>query len=153
MDPAANTWTNEPHLTVFYCDRCCGPLPNANCGGPNVRFVGCCANEVDAARLQGAYADGADGVLVMGCLGGACCAPPDEVEAFRRIHAGTLVLRRLGLDPVRLRRHWLAPREAATVPGLVAAFRRRLVTLNARRETRAGRPQSTLPEPVQAAQV
>lgn len=149
MDPAANTWTNEPHLTVFYCDRCCEPLPSAACGGPHCRFVSCCANEVDTVRLQDAYADGADGVLIVGCLGSACCAPPGEVEAFRRIHAASLVLQRLGLDPVRLRRAWVAPREAASVPALVAAYRRRLVTLSARR---AARPQPAAPEPVQAAQ-
>ncbi len=152
MDAATNPSPSDPRLTVFYCQRCCGPQPAGACGGAHSRFVEGCAADVDATRLEGAYADGADGVMVIGCLGSACRKREREVDAFLRIHAGTVVLRRLGLHPVRLRRHWLSPREAATVPALVTAFRRRLVTLNARREARGAQAMPAAPLKVQAAQ-
>lgn len=159
MDATANTWgqetrtdeprSNEPKLTVFFCERCCA-LPSPPAGATRCHFVPSCANEVDATRLRDAYADGSDGVMILGCLGSACCGSPGEVEMFRRIHAGSLVLQQLGLEPARLRRHWLTTREAAGVPALVAAFRRRLLTLSARREARAAR--TSPPAAIQAAQ-
>ena len=93
MDPAS-TFRTEPNLTVFYCDRCCGQSPTGTGVGAHCRLVPCCAGQVDGRLIQDAFTAGADGVLVLGCLGQACCAPLGELAALRQIHEGTLALHR-----------------------------------------------------------
>lgn len=141
MGPASSFRFFEPHLTVFYCERCCGSAPLGHPGsGHSCHPVPCCAGQVGAQRISEAFAAGADGVLILGCVGRTCQAPLSNLSALRHIHDGTMALHRLGLDPARLRRAWITPREISRVPALVAAFRRRLATLGPRREMGAPVP-------------
>lgn len=130
MDPAAGYRGHELQITIFHCARCCGETAVA--AGHGCRVVDCCEAEVDGTRLAAAFLDGADGVLVLGCLGRSCRQPRGDVEAFRHLHEGALALRRLGVAPARLQRHWLTPREATRIPALLVAFRRRLHVLGPR---------------------
>jgi F420-non-reducing hydrogenase iron-sulfur subunit len=138
MDPAAGYRGHELRITIFHCSRCCGETAVA--AGHGCRVVDCCEAEIDGTRLAAAFLDGADGVLVLGCLGRACLQPRGDVEAFRQLHEGALALRRLGVVPARLQRHWLAPRESARIPALLVAFRRRLLVLGPRSQTPASTP-------------
>lgn len=141
MDPASSFRSFEPNLAVFYCERCCGSAPLGSGGGDHrCHLVPHCASQVEVQRIGEAFADGADGVLILGCVGRTCRAPLTDLAAFRNIHEGTMALHRLGLDPARLRRGWVTPREASRVPALVTAFRRRLVALGPRRELGASAP-------------
>lgn len=121
---------HEPRITIFHCPRCCGSTAAA--AGHGCSLVECCETEVDGARLAAAFLDGADGVLVLGCLGGHCLHPRGDLDAFRHIHGGALALQQLGVEPARLQRRWLAPREASRIPALLVAFRRRLHVLGPR---------------------
>lgn len=127
MDPAAVYRGHELQITIFHCSRCCGETAVA--AGHGCRVVDCCGAEVDGTRLAAAFLDGADGVLVLGCLGHACLQPRGDVEAFRHLHEGALALRRLGVAAARLQRHCLTPRESSRIPALLVAFRRRLHVL------------------------
>lgn len=138
MEPAAGYRGHELQITIFHCSRCCGETAVA--AGHGCRVVDCCEAEVDGMRLAAAYLDGADGVLVLGCLGRTCQHPRGDVEAFRHLHDGTLALRRLGVAAARLQRHWLTPREASRIPALLVAFRRRLHVLGPRPRTAATAP-------------
>lgn len=140
MDTAASYRGHELRITIFHCARCCGETAVA--AGHGCRVVDCCGAEVDGARLAAAFLDGADGVLVLGCLGGACLQPRGDVEEFRHLHEGALALRRLGVAPARLQRHWLTPRESTRIPALLVAFRRRLHVLGPR-------PQAAGPAPAE----
>lgn len=141
MDPAPNFRVFEPNLAVFYCERCCGATPLGSLdSGQRCRLVPHCASEVGAQRIGEAFADGADGVLILGCVGRTCQTPLTDLAALRHIHEGTLALHRLGLDPARLRRAWITPREAPRVPAMVTVFRRRLAALGPRRERGASSP-------------
>lgn len=145
MDPAPNFRLHDPQVTVFICEHCCGQVPLSHGLPVNCRLLRCCAGEVGAGRLREAFADGADGVLVLGCVGRHCCVPGDDMAAFIHIHEGTMALHRLGLNPVRLHRLWLTPREASGVMTQIVAFRRRLAALGPRRKS------ATAPVPVSAA--
>jgi coenzyme F420-reducing hydrogenase delta subunit len=141
MDPASSFRFFEPNLAVFYCERCCGTAPLGSASSDHrCRLVPHCASEVGAQQIGEAFAAGADGVLILGCVGRTCRAPLTDLAAFRHIHDGTTALHRLGLDPARLRRGWVTPREAPRVPALVTAFRRRLAALGPRREMEAPVP-------------
>ncbi|MBK8167609.1 MAG: hydrogenase iron-sulfur subunit [bacterium] len=144
MDSAVGSRGHELRITIFHCPRCCGETAAA--AGHGCRVVDCCGAEVDGTRVAAAFLDGADGVLVLGCLGRACQRSCDDVEAFRRIHAGALALQRLGVAPARLQRHWLTPREATRIPALLVAFRRRLHVLG----PRPRQPAPTTPEAMTA---
>lgn len=130
MESAAGVRGHDLHITIFHCPRCCGGTAAA--AGHGCRLVEACWTEVDGARLASAFLDGADGVLVLGCLGGACLRPRGDVEAFHHLHQGAVALSRLGIEPARLQRHWLVPREAMRIPSLLVSFRRRLHVLGAR---------------------
>lgn len=135
MDAASSFRFFEPNLTVFYCERCCASAPLDMMGSGNrCHMVPGCASGVSGQRIGEAFADGADGVLVLGCVGRFCQDPLGDVAAFRHIHEGTMALHRLGLDPARLRRGWITPRDASRVPALITAYRRRLAALGPRRD-------------------
>jgi len=130
----------EPRLTVFHCEHCCPGIALAAGAGSHCRLVSGATGVVDAARLREAFLEDTDGVLIIGCLRPSCCLPENDVEAFLHLHNAALALHRLGVDPARLRRLWLRPREAHLAPGLIAAFRRRVIALGPRFEARAPRP-------------
>jgi F420-non-reducing hydrogenase iron-sulfur subunit len=154
MDPASSFRSFEPNLAVFYCERCCGATPLGSTGGDHrCHLVPQCASQVGAQRIGEAFADGADGVLILGCVGRACRAPLTDLAALRHLHEGTMALHRLGFDPARLRRGWITPREAPRVPALVTAFRRRLAALGPRREMGASAPAEQPMSGVTVAQV
>ncbi len=140
MDPATPHRICEPHLTVFHCEHCCPGIALAAGVGNHCSLVPGSTGAVDAARLREAFLEHADGVLIIGCLRPSCCIPSNDVEAFLLIHDGARALHRLGVDPARLRRLWILPSEAHLVPGLITAFRRRLLALGPRCEARAPRP-------------
>jgi coenzyme F420-reducing hydrogenase delta subunit len=145
MDPANCCRAGEPNLTIFHCDRCCGSAwsgpATANC-----RLVSCCTGEVGGDLIGDAFAAGAAGVLILGCLGSHCQSPQDDRTALMRIHESALAMHRLGVEPARLQRHWLTPHESARVPALVAAFRRRVAALGNLHDQRAQAP-LTMPSP------
>ena len=130
MDPAAYGRSPEPVITIFHCARCCGEMP-VHCGH-GCRLVAACASEVDASRIRAAFLEGADGVMVMGCLGRNCLGQKPDIDAFLQIHDGAMAMHRLGVDPARLVRVWLTPRETAQVPAMILAFRRRLNVMGPR---------------------
>ena len=132
MDPAADSRRHEPVITIFQCERCCATNPVPPGADGCCRVFSCCAGNVGGERIREAFLEGADGVMILGCLGSRCCQPLGEVEAFRHIHEGNRALHRLGVDPSRLQRHWVTAREAARAAQLVAAFRRRLTSLGPR---------------------
>lgn len=129
MDPAGFR-SPEPRITIFHCPECCGELAVA--AGHGCRMVECCAGSIDGPRLAAAFLEGADGVLVLGCLGRDCCVKQGDIEAFRQIHDGARALQRLGVAPARLQRVWLTRRESARIPALILSFRRRLHVLGPR---------------------
>lgn len=145
MDPAPNFRQHDPQVTVFICEHCIGQDPSRHVLPTNCRLLRCCAGKVGVGILREAFADGADGVLVLGCVGPHCCVPKDDMAALLQIHEGTMALHCLGLDPVRLQRNWLTPREASGVVTQITAFRRRIINLGPRPQTAAA------PEPLSVA--
>jgi hypothetical protein len=80
-----------------------------------------------------AFLEDTDGVLIIGCLRPSCCLPENDVEAFLHLHNAALALHRLGVE-----RH--------LAPGLIAAFRRRVIALGPRFEARRSGAGLGLPE-------
>lgn len=140
MEASVTNRTNEPRLTVFHCEHCCPGIALAAGAGHHCCLVPGSTGVVDAARLREAFLEDNDAVLIIGCLRPSCCLPENDVDAFLHIHNAALALHRLGVDPARLRRLWLRPSEAHLAPGMIAAFRRRVIALGPRFEARAPRP-------------
>lgn len=136
MDPASTPRFSEPSVTVFVCERCAGEAPLAP-QGTWCRVHRGCVGEVDTPQIREAFETGADGVLILGCVGRACCVPRGDVSEFRHIHRASMVLAHMGLDATRLHREWITPRETPRLPALVAAFRRRVAALPPRHQASA----------------
>jgi coenzyme F420-reducing hydrogenase delta subunit len=128
MDPAATPRLSEPSITVFMCERCASDMPLAP-AGTWCRVHRGCIGEVDTPQIREAFATGADGVLILGCVGRQCSVPRGDVSEFRHIHRASMLLSHMGLDPTRLHREWVTPRETPRLPAIVAAFRRRVAAL------------------------
>ena len=133
MDPAANPRCSDPAITVFLCERCCGEVPLAP-PGAWCRVHRGCVGEVDTPQIRQAFEAGADGVLILGCVGRACNVPRGDVAEFRHLHRASVLVKHLGLEAVRLHREWIPPRDAPKLAGVVTAFRRRMAALPPRRQ-------------------
>lgn len=125
----------ESELLVFACANSAGPaLAAARLGGrpwpPGVRLVRVpCAGKVDPAYVLGAFQQGLDGVLILGCHQDACYSLTGSTWAGYR--AGHLrgLLAEAGCDPRRLISAGVAPNMHAQVMETVEQARRRVEEL------------------------
>ena len=89
-------------LVAFCCQRAASP--EAAIDGVEVAVVRLpCAARVDARLLLRALRDGADQVLVVGCLEGNCQHEIGCFEARKRVEQTRSILTQMGLDPERVR--------------------------------------------------
>ena len=101
--------TYEPKIVGFLCNWC--SYTGADLAGtarikypPNVRVLRVmCSGRVDPTFVLKAFADGADGVLVAGCLEGGCHFVEGNLCAKRRVNYTRDMLEEIGLEKERLR--------------------------------------------------
>ena len=118
----------EPAIAGFFCHTCCGgggdhdqverdQLP------PNLtRLKYVCASMVDPHLIGEAFATGADGVLICGCLVGNCLNSRENTDVLRSIHQATLSLHDLGIPADRIRREWVCIPGGETYESVLADF-------------------------------
>ena len=99
----------EPTILAFCCHYCA--YASADLAGsmriqypPNVRIVRTpCTGRLEVEFFMKALEDGADGVLVAGCLEGGCHFQDGNLWAKRRVNYTKGLLKEIGIEPERLR--------------------------------------------------
>jgi coenzyme F420-reducing hydrogenase delta subunit len=98
----------EPKIVAFCCHYCA--YTAADTAGasrmqypPNVRIVRLpCSGRIDIPMMLKAFASGADGVYVVGCLDGDCHFILGNAHAKRRVPEAKRLLAEIGIEPERL---------------------------------------------------
>jgi coenzyme F420-reducing hydrogenase delta subunit len=99
----------EPQIVAFCCLHCAYAAADlaggSRCGYPSsIKIVAVpCTGRVDSLHLVKALEDGADGVMVAGCLPGRCHFQTGNLYANQRVEHVRTLLEEIGLEPERVR--------------------------------------------------
>lgn len=107
----------EPQVVGFVCHHCsygaadaAGSSRKAHPAGVKLVRV-MCSGRVDPQFVLKAFAEGADGVMVLGCHPGDCHYQQGNHKALRRHHLLRRMLGQLGIDERRLVLDWISASE------------------------------------------
>jgi len=120
--------TFEPKIVGFLCNWC--SYAGADLAGvsrisypTNIRIIRLmCSGRVDPVIVLETLAQGADGVMVMGCHPGDCHYITGNLQAERKINMLKKLLARTGLEAERLRLEWVSASEGGRFAELVKDF-------------------------------
>jgi len=99
----------EPQIVAFCCLHCAYAAADlaggSRCGYPSsIKIVAVpCTGRVDSLHLVKALEDGADGVMVAGCLPGRCHFQTGNLHANQRVEHVRKLLEEIGLEADRVR--------------------------------------------------
>jgi coenzyme F420-reducing hydrogenase delta subunit len=99
----------EPQIVAFCCLHCAYAAADlaggSRCGYPSsIKIVAVpCTGRVDSLHLVKALEDGADGVMVAGCLPGRCHFQTGNLHANQRVEHVRGLLEEIGLEAERVR--------------------------------------------------
>jgi coenzyme F420-reducing hydrogenase delta subunit len=99
----------EPKIVAFCCHYCA--YSSADLAGsmriqypPNVRIIRTpCTGRLETEYFMKAFENGADGVLIAGCLEGGCHFVEGNLRAKRRVNYIKQMLEEVGMEKERLR--------------------------------------------------
>jgi len=109
----------EPEIVAFCCHYCA--YAAADLAGvmrlqypTNIRIIEIpCSGTIDVLHLLKAFEQGADGVLVAGCLKGGCHFIEGNIRAERRVERTKSILDKVGLGKDRLEMFFMSSSEGA----------------------------------------
>lgn len=115
----------EPKILAFCCNYCA--YASADLAGsmriqypPNVRIIRTpCTGRLETEYFMKAMENGADGVLVAGCLEGGCHFIEGNLFAKRRVEYIREMLAEIGIDKERLRMVNVSAAEARPLSELI----------------------------------
>jgi F420-non-reducing hydrogenase iron-sulfur subunit len=124
--------TFEPKILAFCCHYCA--YSSADLAGsmrlqypPNVRIIRTpCTGRLEVEYYMKALENGADGVLVAGCLEGGCHFIDGNLYAKKRVNAIRGLMEECGIEKERLR---MVNISAAMAPNLVAIINEMVTTV------------------------
>ncbi len=133
----------EPRIVAFLCNWC--SYAGADLAGvsrlqmpPTFRVIRVmCSSRVDPMFVVKAFLEGADGVIMAGCLPGDCHYLKGNYYARRRFAVLKKTFESLGLEPERLRLSWVSASDGPRYAEVVKEFTeeiRKLGPSPARRE-------------------
>jgi F420-non-reducing hydrogenase iron-sulfur subunit len=102
-------------MTCSYCGYSAADLAGAMGKGysPDVLIIRLpCTGRLDVKHVLRAFREGADAVLVVGCLEGNCNFQYGNIEARKRIVQSKQILVQVGIEPERLEMVNLASNQA-----------------------------------------
>lgn len=117
-----------PKIVVFCCNWCfCtgqDPAEMLNLKpDSNVRLVKTmCSGRVEPAFIMQAFANGADGVMVVGCHPGDCHYNSGNYKTQRRLTLLKAMLAQMGIEPERVKLEWISSEEGETFKKSVSDF-------------------------------
>jgi heterodisulfide reductase subunit D len=118
----------EPKIIAFTCTWC--GYPSASLAGvnkidypPNIRIVRVmCSGSVEPSVIMDAFENGADGVIIIGCLMDNCHYVVGNKYAQERVDALKKLFDIIGLDSRRLRTEWINASERTKFAKTVSEF-------------------------------
>jgi coenzyme F420-reducing hydrogenase delta subunit/predicted transcriptional regulator len=118
----------EPKIIGFLCNWC--SYAGADLAGvsriqypPNVRIIRVmCSGRVDPVLVLEMFANGADGVIVMGCHPGDCHYVEGNLYEERKIKMLRKLIALTGLESERLRLEWVSAAEGQRFADVVTEF-------------------------------
>jgi coenzyme F420-reducing hydrogenase delta subunit len=116
----------QRHVVAFCCRECAYAAADASANArtslpPTVRLVLMpCTGRVSPLHLLSALAEGADGVMVAGCLEGQCHYREGNFNAIDRVAFVQRLLKSVGVEPERCRMFTMS---AGEPPKFVAAVK------------------------------
>ncbi len=118
----------EPNIIAFCCNWC--SYAGADLAGvsryqypPNIKIIRLmCSGRLDPAYVLQALKGGADGVLVTGCHLGDCHYISGNEKTKRRVEGAFALLERVGINPQRLKLHWVSASEGQRFAQVVTEF-------------------------------
>jgi len=125
----------EPRIIGFLCNWC--SYAGADLAGvsrisypTNIRIIRLmCSGRVDPVIVLETLANGADGVIVMGCHPGDCHYVEGNLQTERKIKMLKKLVARTGLEPERLRLEWISASEGGRFAELVKEFTNEIMAL------------------------
>lgn len=98
----------EPQIIGFCCKFCA--YAAADLAGsmrlsypPNIKIIQVpCTGRIDVIHILKAMEEGADGVMIAGCLEGECHFIEGNLRAKKRVTSVKNILSRIGMDPERV---------------------------------------------------
>jgi len=125
----------EPKILFFTCNWC--SYAGADLAGvsrmqypPTIRIIRLmCSGRVDPVIVLEALANGADGVMVLGCHPGDCHYVDGNLQAERKIKMLKRLLALTGLETERLRLEWVSASEGGRFAELVRDFTAQITKL------------------------
>jgi len=125
----------EPKIVGFLCNWCA--YAGADMAGtsrmvypPTIRVIRVmCSGRVDPVIVLETLAQGADGVLVMGCHPGDCHYTDGNYHAERKVKMLKKIIAKTGLEAERLRLEWVSASEGERFAGFIKDFTNQLKSL------------------------
>jgi heterodisulfide reductase subunit A len=122
----------EPAIAGFFCQKCeedSNARPEEFPRGypaslKSVRII--CAEKVDSGLIREAFENGADGILICGCLIGKCRTLDGNAEVLGQIHKTHMVLKEMGIIPGRLRQEWICASGGECIRSVVLEFTKQI---------------------------
>ncbi len=116
----------QPRIVAFCCNFCA--YAAADLAGsmrlnypPNARVIRLpCSGKIEILYLLRAIEDGADGVMVMGCLDGDCHFLNGNYRAKKRVAAAKKLLEEVGIEPERVEMYNLSSAMASKFAEMIA---------------------------------
>jgi len=116
----------DPRIVAFCCNYCA--YAAADLAGsmrlnypPNARIIRLpCSGKIEILYLLRAIEDGADGVMVMGCLEGDCHFMNGNYRARKRVAAAKKLLEAVGIEPERVEMYNLSSSMASKFAEVMA---------------------------------
>jgi F420-non-reducing hydrogenase iron-sulfur subunit len=118
----------KPVIIGFFCQWCAYAAADAagrarKALPADLRVVRVmCSGRVDPGFVLQAFAGGADGVLIVGCLAGNCHYITGNNEALKRVALLKAVLDPLGIDAARVHMAGIGAEDPAGLAGIVIQF-------------------------------
>ncbi len=130
------TFEFKPNILGFLCNWCC--YAGADLAGVSrmqypatmkiIRLM--CSGRVDAEHILRAFSNGADGVFIGGCWLGEChYVTEGNYDALSMMHLCREAMKRVGINPERLRLEWVSASEGIRYAQVVTEFTEKLKQL------------------------
>jgi len=86
-----------------------------------------CTGRVDIAFIMRAFKNGADGVFIGGCWPGEChYVTEGNFDALGNMHLSRMLLKKIGINPDRLRLEWISASEGSRYAEVMNDFGKKL---------------------------
>ncbi|MHB8896728.1 MAG: hydrogenase iron-sulfur subunit, partial [Candidatus Geothermincolia bacterium] len=118
----------SPTLAVFHCRWCLPdsdyvrPLLPAEAQAGSVLLQLSCSARMEAEFAIKAFAEGYDGVLVLGCEQGECLYRKGNILALKRLLVLRNILGLSGIHPERLGFYWVSPFDEGAIRSCMRKF-------------------------------